>query len=228
MTAPSDQSQSPQGDPQFPAQRPRRREGGRSDQRTSHTVLRVRFVCYPDRIPVVEEDLSDALLNLASSGLFCHRWSGLPNDSRSAASGRITTCAAARRLQRPVRPPLRRWRKNRSRGCCGEASLYGDGAGHWESVFAQATHVDLDGALDSPKRRVDSLARRNTSRKIRHRRAPVAAWVAVDPNEILSSPHDVVPFRPACRFTDANVPFGISSPSAPLTVTRPGFVACLN
>ena len=27
---------------------------------------------------------------------------------------------------------------------------------------------------------------------------------------------------------DANVPFGMSSPSCPLTVTRPGFVGCLN
>jgi len=33
----------------------------------------------------------------------------------------------------------------------------------------------------------------------------------------------IVPIlHPACRLTDANVPFGISPPRVPLIVTRPG------
>lgn len=75
--------------------------------------------------------------------------------------------------------------------------------GNPESVFAQTAHMDLDGALDSAKCCVDRLAGRDTPGKIRHRRSPVAAGVAVDPNKILNSPHDFVPFRPGRRFTDA-------------------------
>jgi len=32
------------------------------------------------------------------------------------------------------------------------------------------------------------------------------------------------PLRPVCRFTEAKVPLGMSSPKLPLTVTRPGFL----
>jgi hypothetical protein len=40
--------------------------------------------------------------------------------------------------------------------------------------------------------------------------------------------HDLPRFKPACRLTEAKVPFGMSSPIWPLTVTRPDFVGCLN
>src|SRR2546428_384468 len=39
----------------------------------------------------------------------------------------------------------------------------------------------------------------------------VAVGVFVDPHQISEPPHRFSPFSPACRLTDANVPFGMSS-----------------
>ncbi|MEX1130291.1 MAG: hypothetical protein WD227_11120 [Vicinamibacterales bacterium] len=88
--------------------------------------------------------------------------------------------------------------------------------------------MKLDGSFDPPQRAVDGLARGNAARKIWNRRTPVAVWITIDTNKVLDRFHDFPIFNPACRFTDANVPFGMSSPSPPLTVTRPGFVGCVN
>ena len=99
---------------------------------------------------------------------------------------------------------------------------------NWKPVFAKPTNVKLDGACDPAQGAVDRLTGRNAPRKIRNGRPPIAAWITVDPHEILKCFHDFDPLNPACRFTEANVPFGMSSPRLPLTVTRPVFVGCLN
>lgn len=92
-----------------------------------------------------------------------------------------------------------------------------------KAIFAKSTHVDLDRPFDSSKSCVDRLARRDASREIRNRGAPVTVGIAIDLDEILQRFH-LWPLNPACRLTEAKVPLGMSSPNAPLTVTRPGFV----
>src|SRR5213078_4267114 len=67
----------------------------------------------------------------------------------------------------------------------------------------------------------------DASWQIRNGSAPIAVGVLVDPHEIPQPFHDLSPLSPAWRLTDASVPFGMSSPSWPLTVTRPGLVGCL-
>ena len=96
-----------------------------------------------------------------------------------------------------------------------------------KAIFAKSTQVDLDRPFDSTKSCVDCLARRDASREIRNRGAPVTVGIAIDLDEILQRFH-LWPLNPACRLTEAKVPLGMSSPNAPLTVTRPGFVGCLN
>ena len=95
-----------------------------------------------------------------------------------------------------------------------------------KAIFAKSTHVDLDRPFDSTKSCVDRLARRDASREIRNRGAPITVGIAIDLDEILQLFH-LWPLNPACRLTEAKVPLGMSSPKAPLTVTRPGFVGCL-
>jgi hypothetical protein len=97
-----------------------------------------------------------------------------------------------------------------------------------KSVFPKPTYVKLNRSLDPAQCTVDRLARRDTSRQVRNRRSPIAAWITVNADEILDRSHDFGTFNPACRLTDASVPLGMSSPRLPLTVTRPGFVGCLN
>jgi hypothetical protein len=94
-----------------------------------------------------------------------------------------------------------------------------------QAILTQTSYVKLDRSFDPTQGTVDGFARRHTSRQIRYGCTPVATRVAIDPHEILHRLHDFVTFNPACRLTEASVPFGISSPRLPLTVTRPGFVA---
>jgi hypothetical protein len=95
-------------------------------------------------------------------------------------------------------------------------------------VGSHAPQMKLNGHLDASKRCVDRLACRDAAGKIRNRCPPVATRVFVDPYEIAQSPHSFPRFHPACRLTEAKVPFGISSPRFPLTVTRPGLIWGLN
>ena len=99
---------------------------------------------------------------------------------------------------------------------------------HGEPVFAKPPYVKLDGSFDPAERGVDGLARRDAPGQIRNRCSPIAAGITIDSYEILQRLHDFATFKPACRFTDANVPLGMSSPKLPLTVTRPGLIKCLN
>lgn len=102
-------------------------------------------------------------------------------------------------------------------------------AGAWngQSILPKPTYVEFDRPFDPAQCAVDGLARRNAARKIRNRRTPIAVWITVDTHKVLDRSHDFGTFNPACRFTDANVPFGMSSPRPPLTVIRPGLVGCL-
>src|SRR5262245_2967112 len=84
------------------------------------------------------------------------------------------------------------------------------------------------GLLDAAQSAVEGLAGRDTARQVGHRRAPITVRVAADAHQVLDPLHGVGPFHPACRLTDAKVPFGISSPRWPLIVTRPGLSECLN
>lgn len=81
-----------------------------------------------------------------------------------------------------------------------------------KSVFPKPTYVKLNCSLDPAQGTVDRLAGRDTSRQIRNGSSPIDAWITVDADEILDRSHDFGTFNPACRFTDASVPFGISSP----------------
>ena len=99
--------------------------------------------------------------------------------------------------------------------------------GNWEAVLLKAPKMYFDGPSDSAKCRIDGLAGGDAPRKIRHRGAPIAAAITIDLYQILQPLH-FSPLSPACLFTEAKVPFGMSSPKAPLTVTRPGLVGCLN
>jgi hypothetical protein len=96
------------------------------------------------------------------------------------------------------------------------------------AVLAKSSDMEFDGPLDSSQCTVNRLARCDASRKIRNRRPPIAARIPIDPYQVLECLHHFCSFRPACRFTDPNVLLAISSPRSPLTVTRPGFVECLN
>ena len=92
-----------------------------------------------------------------------------------------------------------------------------------KTVFAQSAYVKFNRSFDPPQHRVNRFARRAAPGQVRNGSAPIAAWIPVDADEILDPFHDFGTFNPACRFTDPSVPFGISSPRFPLTVTRPGF-----
>ena len=94
-------------------------------------------------------------------------------------------------------------------------------SGNWKSVFTKPTYVKLNRALDPAQGAVDCLAGRDTPRQIRNGRPPIAARIAIDADEVLDGSHDVDAFNPACRFTEASVPLGMSSPRPPLTVTSP-------
>lgn len=75
---------------------------------------------------------------------------------------------------------------------------------------------------------VNGLPGGHTPREIGNRCAPIAAGVTIDLYKILERLHDLGTFKPAGRFTDPSVPFGMSSPKLPLTVTRPALVGCLD
>lgn len=96
-----------------------------------------------------------------------------------------------------------------------------------KAIFAKSTHVYLDRSFDSTKSGVDRLACRDAPRKVWNRGPPITFGIAIDVDEILQ-PFHLWPLNPACRLTEANVPLGMLSPRAPLTVTRPGSVGCLN
>lgn len=97
-----------------------------------------------------------------------------------------------------------------------------------EPIGLHSTKVKFDGHLDAPQSRIDRLAGCHASWQVRDRGAPIAIRVLVDTYEVSQPLHERSPLRPAWRLTEASVPFGISSPRWPLTVTRPGFVGCLN
>lgn len=97
-----------------------------------------------------------------------------------------------------------------------------------ESVCPQSLKMQLDGSLNPAHRRIKGLAGGNTAREVWNRSPPIASRIPVDANQVLNPTQGLAPLRPACRMTDANVPFGMSSPWPPLTVTRPGFTGCLN
>ena len=88
------------------------------------------------------------------------------------------------------------------------------------SVGVHAPKMELDGTLDSSECDIDRLACGHTPWKVRNRCSPIAVRIFVDAHEVANRLHGLVPFRWACRFTDASVPFGMSSPRPPLTVTR--------
>jgi hypothetical protein len=66
-----------------------------------------------------------------------------------------------------------------------------------KAIFAQTAHMNLDGALDSTKRRIDGSAGGDTTGEIWDRRSPVAVRISIDPDEVLCSLHDFCPFSPA-------------------------------
>jgi hypothetical protein len=94
-------------------------------------------------------------------------------------------------------------------------------------VSVHPPKMELDCALDFSECDIDSLAGGHATREVRNRRSPIAVGILVDAHEVTDRFHGLVPFRCACRFTDAGVPFGMSSPRSPLTVTRPGLDECL-
>ena len=96
------------------------------------------------------------------------------------------------------------------------------------AVGAHSAKMKLDRTLYSPESDVDGLACSHTPRKVWNRRSPIAIRILVDAYQITNRFHALAPFRCACRLTDARVPFGMSSPRPPLTVTRPGLDECLN
>ena len=97
-----------------------------------------------------------------------------------------------------------------------------------EPVFTKPPHVKFDGPFDPAEGGVDGFARRDAPGQIRNRCPPIAVGITIDLYKIVHRLHDFATFNPACRFTEANVPLGMSSPRLPLTVTRPGLVGCLN
>jgi RHS repeat-associated protein len=97
-----------------------------------------------------------------------------------------------------------------------------------QAVVAQAADVERHGLLDAAQGAVERLAGRDAPRQVGDRRAPITVRIPTDAHEVLNPLHGLGPFQPACRLTDANVPFGISSPRWPLIVTRPGRRGCLN
>lgn len=95
-------------------------------------------------------------------------------------------------------------------------------------VGVHPAKMELDCALDSSERDIDCLACGHTPREVWNRSSPVTIRILIDTHEVANCSHDLAPFRCACRFTDARVPFGMSSPRPPLTVTRPSLDECLN
>ena len=95
-------------------------------------------------------------------------------------------------------------------------------------VGVHSLKMEFDCALDSSECDIDCLARGHTPREVRDRCSPIAVRIFVDAHEVANGFHGLVPLRCAGRFTDARVPFGMSSASPPLTVTRPGLDECLN
>jgi hypothetical protein len=71
------------------------------------------------------------------------------------------------------------------------------GSRHWKSIFAKSTHMKLDCTLDPAQGAVNGLPSGDASRKIRNGRTPVAAWIAIDANEILGLFHGFDAFKPA-------------------------------
>ena len=96
------------------------------------------------------------------------------------------------------------------------------------SVGVHSAKMKLDCSMDSSECDIDSLACGHAPRKVRNRRSPITVRVLIYAHEVTNRFHGLVPFRCACRFTDARVPFGMSSPRPPLTVTRPDLDECLN
>jgi hypothetical protein len=96
------------------------------------------------------------------------------------------------------------------------------------AVGVHSPKVEFDCALDSSECDIDCLACGHAPREVRNRCSPIAARVLVDPYKVSNRFHALAPFMCAWRFTDARVPFGMSSPKPPLTVTRPGLDGCLN
>src|SRR5262245_46777492 len=97
-----------------------------------------------------------------------------------------------------------------------------------ETILTHSAQVKLDRSSDSTQRRVDGLSGGHPAGQVRHGGAPVAVRILVDTHQVLDLPHDFPFLRPAWRTTDARVPFGMSSPGWPLTVTRPGLLGCLS
>ncbi len=93
-----------------------------------------------------------------------------------------------------------------------------------KAILPEPTHVQLDGNLNASQRRIKRLAGCHTPGEVRNRRTPVASRFLVDADEVSNPLHFRPRFMPAWRRTGANVPFGMSSPRPPLTVTRPGVV----
>lgn len=97
-----------------------------------------------------------------------------------------------------------------------------------ETISAHATEMELYGRLNTAKCGVNCLARCHTAGEVGDGCPPVTVRIFVDAYQILQSFHAHHRFKPACRLTDAKVPFGMSSPRFPLTVTRPDLPGCLN
>src|SRR5262249_47556862 len=97
-----------------------------------------------------------------------------------------------------------------------------------DAVLLHSLKMEFDGPLDPTQGLVDRLSRSHGSWQIWDRCSPITVGVLVDAHQVTKLFHDLAPFRPACRLTEASVPLGISSPKLPLTVTRPGFLSCLN
>ena len=104
----------------------------------------------------------------------------------------------------------------------------GSGTGRSEAIFPHALEMDLDCLLDASQCYINGLPRCHAPRQIGHRGSPVTDWVFIDADQILTFSHGFSRLSLACRFTEASVPFGMSSPGFPLTVTRPGLSGCLN
>jgi hypothetical protein len=80
------------------------------------------------------------------------------------------------------------------------------------AILAHTLKMERDGSFDSPKSNINCLPGRNAPGKVGHRGSPITIGIFVNTNQVLEFSHRLAPLSPAWRNTEANVPFGMSSP----------------
>src|SRR5258707_11163090 len=81
-----------------------------------------------------------------------------------------------------------------------------------QAILSHPADVERYCFFNSAEGLVNSFPGCNTTRQVGNRRTPIAVRILVDANQVLKLAHRFPRLSPACRSTEANVPFGICSP----------------